>query len=448
MTKKRQLKNLMNMKIERWFLFALLWVGSLLTSFAQPAKQYVTVTASPDHADWVYRVGEQAQFTLYAVKDNEMLPGVVIDYQYGPEKLAPVFKGQVTTDRNGQAKIKVPGAKAPGFITVRVSTQYEGTTYSGYTTIGFEPEKILPTTTLPDDFTEFWEDAKAQAAKVPMEVKIRRDDNQSTDWADVYYVRIQSYRKGNYVYGVLTVPKGEGPFPGVLRLPGAAVRAFSGPNSLAAEGMVVLEIGIHGIPVDQDREIYLALQSGSLAGYSAMGLESRNTFYYKRVYMGCLRALDYLCSLDSVDENRIAVYGGSQGGMLSIVTAALDSRVKYMVCQFPAFCDVTGYYNGRAGGWPHLFINCNETAIQEKINTSKYFDTVNFARFVRIPGFYTWGFNDLTCCPTSTYSAYNVIDAPKELHLALDSGHWTYPWQVRAGIDWLKEKFGIAEVEE
>ena len=212
--------------------------------------------------------------------------------------------------------------------------------------------------------------------------------------------------------------------------------------------MVVLEIGIHGIPVDQDREIYLALQSGSLAGYSAMGLESRNTFYYKRVYMGCLRALDYLCSLDSVDENRIAVYGGSQGGMLSIVTAALDSRVKYMVCQFPAFCDVTGYYNGRAGGWPHLFINPSETAIQEKINTSKYFDTVNFARFVRIPGFYTWGFNDLTCCPTSTFSAYNVIDAPKELRLALDSGHWTYPWQVRAGIDWLKEKFGIAEVEE
>ena len=81
MTKKRQLKNLMNMKIERWFLFALLWVGSLLTAFAQPAQQYVTVTASPDHADWVYRVGEQAQFTLYALKDNEMLPGVVIDYQ-------------------------------------------------------------------------------------------------------------------------------------------------------------------------------------------------------------------------------------------------------------------------------------------------------------------------------------------------------------------------------
>lgn len=432
------------MRKKQWILAVCIWLMGWITLQGQPARQYVTLTASPDHTDWVYRVGQKARFTLYAVKDNEMLPGITIDYEYGPEKLPAVAKGQVVTDKNGRAQIEVPGAKAPGFVTVRVSTRYDGQTYSGYTTIGYDPQDIRPTTTLPDDFTRFWDEAKAQASQVPMEVKVRRDEAQSTDRADVYYVRIQSYRRGNYVYGVLTVPKGDGPFPGVLRFPGAAVRGFSGPNSLAAEGMVVLEIGIHGIPVDQDREIYSALQSGSLAGYAAMGLENRNTFYYKRVYMGCVRALDYLCSLDSVDPERIAVYGGSQGGMLSIVTAALDSRVKYMVCQFPAFCDVTGYYNGRAGGWPHLFINRNEISIAEKINTSKYFDTVNFARFVHIPGFYTWGFNDLTCCPTSTFSAYNVIPGPKDLRLALDSGHWTYPWQTQAGIDWLKEKFGIA----
>ncbi len=424
---------------------ALLLCATVSFLFAQPAQQYVTVVASPDHADWVYKTGQQAEFTLYALKDNEMLPNTTLDYEYGPEKLAPVFKGQVKTDKNGQARIKVPGAKTPGFITVKASTEHNGTKYSGYTTIGFDPYKIQPTTTLPDDFEQFWNTSKEQAAKVPMNVRIRRDDSQSTDWADVYYVRVQSYRPGNYVYGVLTVPKGEGPFPGVLRLPGAAVRGFSGPNSLAAEGMVVFEIGIHGIPVDQDREIYSALQSGPLAGYATLGLENRNTFYYKRVYMGCIRAIDYLCSLESVDSTRIAVYGGSQGGMLSVVTAALDSRVKYMVCQFPAFSDVTGYYNGRAGGWPHLFINKNGTAIQEKIATSKYYDTVNFARFVRIPAFYTWGFNDLTCCPTSTFSVYNVVNAPKELRLALDAGHWTYPWQVQEGIDWLKGKFGIPE---
>ena len=438
----------MLMKLLRYLIVCCLLTATVVYAFAQPAQQYVTVVASPDHADWVYETGEQARFTLYAIKNNEMLPGITIAYEYGPEKLPAVFKGEIKTDKNGQAHIKVPGAKAPGFVTVRASTQYDGKKYSGYTTIGFDPYRIQPTTTLPDDFTEFWENAKRQAAKVPMDVRVRRSEEQSTDWADVYYVRIQSYRVGNYVYGVLTVPKGEGPFPGVLRLPGAAVRAFSGPNALAAEGMVVLEIGIHGIPVDADREVYSALQSGSLAGYATMGLENRDKFYYKKVYMGCLRAIDYLCSLGSVDSERIAVYGGSQGGMLSIVTAALDQRVKYMVCQFPAFSDVTGYYYGRGGGWPHLFTNRNEVAIEEKIRTSKYYDTVNFARFVTIPAFYTWGFNDLTCCPTSTFSVYNVVKAPKELHLALDAGHWTYPWQSQKGIEWLKTQFGIGDAAE
>ena len=39
-----------------------------LTAFAQPSKQYVTVYAEPDHADWVYACGLQAEFTIYAVK--------------------------------------------------------------------------------------------------------------------------------------------------------------------------------------------------------------------------------------------------------------------------------------------------------------------------------------------------------------------------------------------
>ncbi|MDD4820645.1 MAG: acetylxylan esterase [Flavobacteriales bacterium] len=408
---------------------------------AQSAKEYVTVIAEPDHSDWVYSVGENASFTLYAVKENARMEGVVIDYEYGPEKLSPVFKGSVTTGKDGFAKIKVPGAKKPGFITVRVSTVWKDKKYTGMTNIGFDPYKIQPTTSLPDDFTSFWDSAKEKAAQVPMLTRITYSPEKSNDRVDVYFVRIQSYRVGNYVYGVLSVPKTEGKKPAVLRLPGAAVRSFSGPNSLAYDGFVVLEIGVHGIPVDQDPEIYSALERGQLAGYAAMGLENRDSFYYKKVYLGCVRAIDYLCSRDDVDTDKIAVYGGSQGGMLSIVTASLDKRVKAMVCHYPAFCDVTGYYYGRSGGWPHLFLNKNENNIQAKINTSKYYDTVNFARFISIPGYYAWGFNDIVCCPSSTFSAYNVIKAPKRLELALDAGHWLYPWHTQQGIDWLKNQF-------
>lgn len=423
-----------------FFLLAALLL-MLTTAAGQPSKQYITVYAEPDHADWVYSCGQPAQFTLYAVKENVRMPLTEIQYSYGPEKLKAEKSGSVTTDKNGVARIKVPGRKVPGFTTVNVSVTYERKRYTGMTNIGFDPDKIAPTTSLPDDFTQFWENAKAQAAKVPMLTRVRHAPEESDDRVDVYYVRIQSYRVGNYVYGVLSVPKTEGRKPAILRLPGAAVRRFSGIDPLAYEGFVVLNIGVHGIPVDQDPEMYRQLENGAMSGYVLKGIENRDTYYYKRSYLGCVRAVDYLCSREDVDTSRIACYGGSQGGMLSIVTAALDKRISALFAYFPAFCDVTGYYYGRSGGWPHLFIDRSDPLIEQKVAVSKYYDVVNFARFLSQPGFYAWGFNDIVCCPSSTFSAYNVITAPKTLCVARDTGHWLYPWQTERALRWLKEQF-------
>jgi cephalosporin-C deacetylase-like acetyl esterase len=111
----------------------------------------------------------------------------------------------------------------------------------------------------------------------------------------------------------------------------------------------------------------------------------------------------------------------------------------------PALCDVTGYLNGRAGGWPHFFDKNNAQFhnLKEKLETLPYYDVVNFARELKIPGFYTWGFNDETCPPTSMYAAYNLISSPKTLTLIHDTGHWTYPEQHFMLRNWLTEKLGI-----
>ena len=410
---------------------------------AQPSKQYITVYAEPDHADWVYARGEAATLTLFAVKENVRMPLTEIIYSYGPEKRQAEKTGKVTTGKDGFATLRVPGRKEPGFTTVNVSVMFEGKRYSGMTNLACEPYAIAPTTSLPDDFEAYWEKSKEDAARVPMLVRERYAPEESDDRVDVYYVRIQSYKQGNYVYGVLSVPKTEGPKPAILRLPGAAVRKFSGIDPLAYEGFVVLNMGVHGIPVDQDAEMYRQLENGAMSGYVLKGIENRDTYYYKRTYMGCVRSIDYLCSRSDVDASRIACYGGSQGGMLSIVTAALDKRISALFAYFPAFCDVTGYYYGRSGGWPHLFLDKSDPLIEQKVEVSKYYDVVNFARFLTQPGFYAWGFNDIVCCPSSTFSAYNVITAPKTLRTAKDTGHWLYPWQTAEALEWLKTRFGM-----
>ena len=73
----------------------------------------------------------------------------------------------------------------------------------------------------------------------------------------------------------------------------------------------------------------------------------------------------------------------------------------------------------------------------EKIKTIQYFDVVNFARQVKVPGFYIFGYNDRVCPPTTTYSTYNVINAPKELFVAETTAHYAYAEQWSAAWNWV-----------
>jgi cephalosporin-C deacetylase len=183
--------------------------------------------------------------------------------------------------------------------------------------------------------------------------------------------------------------------------------------------------------------------AGWLNQYWTYNLDNRDLYYFKRVYLGCVRANDFIFSLPQFDGQNLAVTGGSQGGALSIVTAGLDPRVKWSAPIYPALADLTGYLKGRAGGWPHLFDKNNpHHQTESKIKTAAYYDVVNFAKQLSVPTLYTMGFNDDVCPPTSMYAAYNVITAPKELKLFLETGHWTYPEENDVVNDWILEKLG------
>jgi cephalosporin-C deacetylase-like acetyl esterase len=303
--------------------------------------------------------------------------------------------------KNGTATIDGGTMKEAGFLRCRVIAEYEGKRYSGLATAAFSPEEIRPTTDEPDDFLQFWEKAKADAAKIEMDARMRLLPERCTEKVNVYEVNMQNFRPGSRLYGILCVPKAEGRYPAILRVPGAGVRPYHGNVANAEKGVITLEIGIHDIPVTMNELVYDNLRQGALFGYQNFNLDDKDRYYYKRVYLGCVRAADFIFSLPEFDGVNIVVMGGSQGGALSIVTAALDSRIKGLVAFYPALCDVTGYLHGRAGGWPHFFNNENLqfNNIPRKIETSKYYDVVNFARHLKVPGFYSWGYNDTTCLP-------------------------------------------------
>lgn len=410
-------------------------------SLSQPATTLVKVIVAPDHADWTYRVNEPVRFSVSVLKDGNPLKDVLIKYEVGAEKLDPIRKDSLRLT-TGTLAIPAVTLRQAGFLRCVVTATYEGKEYRGLATAGLEPGGIKPTVQNPADFVTFWHEAKDELSRIPMDARMTLLPDRCTETVNVYHVNIQNYRLGGRLYGVLCVPKKEGKYPALLRVPGAGIRPYNGDISNAEKGIITLEIGIHGLPVDLDPEVYYSLGAGALNGYWYFNLDNRDRYYYKRVYLGCIRANDFICSLPQYDGENLGVMGGSQGGALSIITAALDPRVKYLASFYPALCDLTGYLRGRAGGWPHLFNKSNAVYnnSKEKVETCGYYDVVNFARQLKIPGMYSWGFNDETCPPTSMYAAYNVITAPKSLYLALETGHWTFPEQSEKMTNWVVDR--------
>lgn len=423
----------------RFITAILFFLATLL--FAQPATTLIKVIVAPDHTDWVYKLNEPAKFSITVIKDGNPLKNVTIKYQVGPEKMEPMKKDSLML-ANGMLSIPSFTLKTAGFLQCIVTAFYEGKEYKGLATVGFEPMSIKPTVENPKDFLTFWENAKTDLAKIPLDARMTLLPERCTENVNVYHVNIQNFRLGSRLYGILCVPKKEGKYPALLHVPGAGIRPYTGDIANAEKGIITLTIGIHGIPVNLDASVYNNLSAGPLNGYPYFNLDNKDRYYFKRVYVGCVRANDFIVSLPQFDGTNLGVTGGSQGGALSIVTAALDSRVKFLTAYYPALSDMTGYLNGRAGGWPHLF-NKDNLAFnnsKEKIETIGYYDVVNFARQLKISGLYSWGFNDETCPPTSMYAAYNVIAAPKSLHLALETGHWTFPEQNEKLTNWIVDK--------
>ena len=444
--------------MKKSLLFALLGALVLATSprdvvaieVPAPADSRVAVTqirVGPDRAGWTYGLGEPVRFHVSVLWDEQPLPGAKVTVQVGPEwQPGREFTAEVSA---GGLEVDGGSLNQPGFIRCTVTAEISGRTYSQMGTAGVAPEKIVPTQVEPADFDAFWNAGKAALAQFAPEPRMTLMPEACTDKINVYHVSFVTFgyetKKPPRVYGILCEPKAPGRYPAMLRVPGAGVGSYNGQRALAERGVITLEIGIHGVPMNMPAEAYRALDSGILSGYQFSNLDDRERYYYRRVHLGCIRANDFLTSLPNWDGENLLVYGGSQGGMLAIATAALDPRVTGLAAYYPAYCDVTGYLHGRAGGWPHMFRD--RTAghtTPEKIATTAYYDTVNFARRVKVPGFYLWGYNDRICPPTSMYAAYNVITAPKELVLALEMGHIGLPSeQTEVAETWLLKQAGV-----
>lgn len=407
-------------------------------------SDYLWLTV-PDHADWLYQTGENAKvevsFCKYGIpRDGEL------KYSIGNDMLQPDKHGSVKL-KNGRAVINMGTKKTPGFRDMKLSVSLDGKTYEHHIKVGFSVDKINPYTQEPQDFRTFWQKNVEELKQVPMSYTKELYKDYCTDKIDCYLVKLQIDNMGHSMYGFLFYPKNAQPgkHPVVLCPPGAGIKTIKDPmrNKYYAEnGFVRFEVEIHGLDPRISSETFGEISrafNDRNGGYLANGLENKDIYYMKHVYVGLVRCIDFLTSLPEWDGKNVAVQGGSQGGALSIIAAGLDSRVTQCVANHPALSDMAGYAaKGGTGGYPHFCRQPQILSNKDCLNTLAYFDVVNFARYVKAPTYLTWGYNDVTCPPTTSYAVWNTLKCTKESLLTPINEHWTTTETNRGQMEWIK----------
>lgn len=407
-------------------------------------SDYLWLTV-PDHADWLYQTGENAKvevsFCKYGIpRDGEL------KYSIGNDMLQPDKHGSVKL-KNGRAVINMGTKKTPGFRDMKLSVSLDGKTYEHHIKVGFSVDKIKPYTQEPQDFRSFWQKNVEELKQVPMSYTKELYKDYCTDKIDCYLVKLQIDKMGHSMYGFLFYPKNAQPgkHPVVLCPPGAGIKTIKDPmrNKYYAEnGFVRFEVEIHGLDPRISSETFGEISrafNDRNGGYLANGLENKDIYYMKHVYVGLVRCIDFLTSLPEWDGKNVAVQGGSQGGALAIIAAGLDSRVTQCVANHPALSDMAGYAaKGGTGGYPHFCRQPQILSNKDCLNTLAYFDVVNFARYVKAPTYLTWGYNDVTCPPTTSYAVWNTLKCTKESLLTPINEHWTTTETNHGQMEWIK----------
>ena len=331
----------------------------------------------------------------------------------------------------------------PGFRDCKLTVELNGKKYKHHIKIGFEPEKLRPYTLFPDDFIRFWDHAKKEASQCPMKVEKVFVPEYSNNKVDCYLVKLQVFKKNHYVYGYLTLPKKDGKYPVVFSPPGAGIKPMNPLKDqfYAENGCIRFDMEIHGIRPNLDAKTYKEISQAfgnKNNSYLVNGLDDRDSYYMKKVYMACVRAVDYLTTLPEWDGKNLIAQGGSQGGALALITTGVDSRITACAANHPALSDMAGYKANRAGGYPHLFTKFEGMDTPEKLNTLAYYDVVNFAKLINVPIFMTWGYNDNVCPPTTSYIVYNILNCKKEKLITPVNEHWISLDTRHYILEWIK----------
>jgi cephalosporin-C deacetylase-like acetyl esterase len=383
---------------------------------------FIKVTTG--RTDAIYKVGEKAVFYVTMATNA---PASVSELPWVLTLDGARVLGQGTLSLTSGTTIVEGTLDQPGVLQLKVTPKDNADKLgTGMAGAAFDPYTINPTAKLPDDFEAFWNAQKSALPKIPLDPKITpvSQGDSDVELYEVSFANIDGLRS----HGYLAKPKGATSLPIMISQPGMGVH----PNGLkesrwvianAKLGFLALDMSAHDMPLERTAEDEVRWKK--FMGYPYIGSDDRMTYYYRQVFLGMIRGIDYMTSRPDWNRKAIISSGASQGGGLAIIAAALDPRVTAVVSIAPALGEHTGPLYGRPDAAPNNLImgRDKKTPDPKIVAATAYYDTVNFARFVKVPVLMSSGLIDTACSPMTVLSIYNTLSCPKQLDLVPLLGH-------------------------
>lgn len=293
-----------------------------------------------------------------------------------------------------------------------------------------ELEQFRPPLTRRPDFDAFWQRTREQANRVAL-----RPERQQVDYPissmkvfDISYCGFDD----TPIHGWLIIPDNGpdhtndlGQYPCLIHYHGFTGSRGRPLDFAAWTGMGVAVLSIDCRDQGGSTGNRQPTVSGSTQSVVCRGILDPETYYFRSVYMDCIKAIDFACVQPEVDPRRIIIEGGSQGGALGMAVCSLDDRPWLAMVDVPSnslldervihahgsFSAVTDYLKGHP----------EETS--QALTTLSYFDTMNMAGQIRCPVLASVGLNDQTCPARCYYASYNRINSPKQIRVYPFNGH-------------------------
>jgi cephalosporin-C deacetylase len=272
----------------------------------------------------------------------------------------------------------------------------------------------------PADFDAFWQEVLRQAGAIPLDPEVIAEPLRTSDDIEVFQVFYTSLDRVRIAAWYCRPTQRAERTPALLFLPGYQMDPPI-PKEWARKGYIALSVAPRG---------KLRSMRQFNPGYPNLltyNIVDPHTYAYRGFYVDAWRGIDFLLSRPEVDPSRVGVTGTSQGGGLTICTAAMCPEVRAAAAGAPYLC---GFLDAIELTHTYPYEEINDYLRQypdhrsEVEETLAYFDGLNFADKITCPIIVNIGVQDNVCPPETGYALFHKISATdKQLYPYDGHGH-------------------------